>query len=409
VPNTHTLATLSCPTGHNDAVQQPSTGPVVFHDADTGLTRSILSAEDIVPLVELSPDGRSVLVRTGPDFDNGPMRIYDALSGKLRTTLPPDHLFHGEPARFSPDGRWLAYADWREKTGVRIWDTTLDREQAAPDGVMPPWAFSPDSRWLAYGVREGKHSPTRVVVWDVRSVQTVRSLPLPSGRDLSDLRFSPNGEVLVTRSEDFSKRAGPGSPPANVLYYGWEVATGRERFRRAETGLTFFPLQAPWFAIDDDRGPLRRFTFATGNECGHYDHPPVNAEMWDSGMSPDGRCLASGTYEYSRLMLWLNDNVLKRPQEQFIRERVKIADVENGRMLAILPAEFDWKRRDGGERMLFSSDSSMFGLMTDADIEIWDIPPRKPLTWFALAAAVLALPLAGLAWRRSRRLRREVA
>jgi hypothetical protein len=45
----------------------------------------------------------------------------------------------------------------------------------------------------------------------------------------------------------------------------------------------------------------------------------------------------------------------------------------------------------------------------DGQLEFWDIPPRKPLTWFALAAAVLALPLAGLAWRRSRRLRREAA
>jgi hypothetical protein len=43
------------------------------------------------------------------------------------------------------------------------------------------------------------------------------------------------------------------------------------------------------------------------------------------------------------------------------------------------------------------------------EITIWDIPRRKPLTWLALTAAVLALPLAGLAWRRSRRLRREVA
>ena len=45
----------------------------------------------------------------------------------------------------------------------------------------------------------------------------------------------------------------------------------------------------------------------------------------------------------------------------------------------------------------------------DGQLEFWDIPPRKSLTWFALSAAVLALPPAGLAWRRSRRLRRETA
>jgi hypothetical protein len=45
----------------------------------------------------------------------------------------------------------------------------------------------------------------------------------------------------------------------------------------------------------------------------------------------------------------------------------------------------------------------------DGVVDIFELPPRKPLTWFVLAAAVLALPFAGLAWRRSRRLRREVA
>jgi hypothetical protein len=42
-------------------------------------------------------------------------------------------------------------------------------------------------------------------------------------------------------------------------------------------------------------------------------------------------------------------------------------------------------------------------------VKLWHSPPRKPLSWFALPAAVLALALAGMAWRRSRRVRREVA
>ena len=36
---------------------------------------------------------------------------------------------------------------------------------------------------------------------------------------------------------------------------------------------------------------------------------------------------------------------------------------------------------------------------------VWDIPPRKSLTWFAAGAALLALPIAFLARRRVRRLR----
>jgi hypothetical protein len=37
--------------------------------------------------------------------------------------------------------------------------------------------------------------------------------------------------------------------------------------------------------------------------------------------------------------------------------------------------------------------------------EIWDVPPRKSLTWFVAGAAFLALLIALLAWRRTRKLR----
>jgi hypothetical protein len=39
------------------------------------------------------------------------------------------------------------------------------------------------------------------------------------------------------------------------------------------------------------------------------------------------------------------------------------------------------------------------------EFSIWDIPPRKSLTWFAAGAAILALPIAFVAWRRTRKLR----
>jgi len=42
---------------------------------------------------------------------------------------------------------------------------------------------------------------------------------------------------------------------------------------------------------------------------------------------------------------------------------------------------------------------------TRGGLQIWDIPPRKSLTWFAVGAALLALPIALLAWRRISNLR----
>jgi hypothetical protein len=63
-----------------------------------------------------------------------------------------------------------------------------------------------------------------------------------------------------------------------------------------------------------------------------------------------------------------------------------------------------------GDQTRFSPDGTALIVFDSRGVlRVWDFPPRKPLGWFALAAAILALPLTGLAWRRSRRLRREAA
>jgi hypothetical protein len=42
-------------------------------------------------------------------------------------------------------------------------------------------------------------------------------------------------------------------------------------------------------------------------------------------------------------------------------------------------------------------------------VEVWDIPPRKSLTWFVAGAALFALPAVVIARRRVRRFRKEAA
>jgi hypothetical protein len=58
-----------------------------------------------------------------------------------------------------------------------------------------------------------------------------------------------------------------------------------------------------------------------------------------------------------------------------------------------------------GSAPLLSPDGRTLAVQReDLAIELWDVPPRKSLTWFLAAAALLALPLAWLARRRVRRL-----
>jgi hypothetical protein len=101
---------------------------------------------------------------------------------------------------------------------------------------------------------------------------------------------------------------------------------------------------------------------------------------------------------------WLHDRFPSLPAANLQTAAVRIYDTQTGRCRAQTASAY------GRYSFLLSPNGQMLAVQRDNSIiDVFDLPPRKPLTWFALAAALLALPLAGLAWRRSRCLRRGVA
>ena len=60
-----------------------------------------------------------------------------------------------------------------------------------------------------------------------------------------------------------------------------------------------------------------------------------------------------------------------------------------------------------GDRWLTSPDGRTLAVMrSENEVQLWDVPPRKPLAWFLAGAVLLALPPALLTRWRVRRLRR---
>jgi hypothetical protein len=47
---------------------------------------------------------------------------------------------------------------------------------------------------------------------------------------------------------------------------------------------------------------------------------------------------------------------------------------------------------------------SMLVTTSGSEVLIYDIPPRRSMTWFAAGAAMLAMPIAFVAWWRGRNL-----
>jgi len=72
-----------------------------------------------------------------------------------------------------------------------------------------------------------------------------------------------------------------------------------------------------------------------------------------------------------------------------------------------MPVELDYPHTP--PQNVWSSDGKLLAISRPDSLTVWDIPPRKPLTWFAAGATLLALPTFTIACRRVRRLRRQAA
>ena len=105
-----------------------------------------------------------------------------------------------QPGSWSPDGRILAYVQWRHSTGTSIWVLDIDSHEAKPfleteyQYSFPD--FSPDGRWLAYVSDESGRSE----VWVTSFPGREQRLLVSNGGGSAPV-WSPDGHELFYRSE----------------------------------------------------------------------------------------------------------------------------------------------------------------------------------------------------------------
>jgi hypothetical protein len=121
-------------------------------------------------------------------------------------------------------------------------------------------------------------------------------------------------------------------------------------------------------------------------------------------VSPDGGAvLARRSVEpaLSALWRWLRARGVPVSVSDAPSRRARLVATDTERVLLDVA--------DTGGPYLFSSDGRLLAAQVGADVRVWDMPPRTPMTWFPAAAVLLALPVAALAHWRTRRLRRATA
>jgi WD40 repeat protein len=146
-----------------------------------------------------TPDGKRIVFQSNKE---GPPNLFwqlaDGSGGPERLTTS-EHL--QAPMSWSPDGQLLAFIEVNPTTGRDIWVQRLSDRKAQPF-VRTPFnetapRFSPDGRWLAYASDESGHDEIYV-----------QPYPGPGGKWListeggTEPAWNPNGRELFYRSGD---------------------------------------------------------------------------------------------------------------------------------------------------------------------------------------------------------------
>lgn len=160
--------------------------------------RVVLEGEGAMSPLELSADGRRILLTRYNSVADVELFVLDVASGGLTRLGPKDRKVHYAGAAFGPGGASVVTLsdDGSEVTRPVVFDLATGAMRELESGATwPAEAFdlSPDGRTIAYVVNEEGYS--KVVLRDVASGRVLPGPELPQGV-LTALKFSPDGERL---------------------------------------------------------------------------------------------------------------------------------------------------------------------------------------------------------------------
>jgi WD40 repeat protein len=380
--------------GSPGSVPDPLT-PHVW-DTERGTVRTVSSNNVFSSPQVLSWDGR--WLAAGDDPPNvRRLRVIDLDTGDENELASPVR----GPARFelasmSPDGRWLEVTEYEPKGDrtIRLWDLPARRPGPVIVAAAGPVVFSADGQRLAAWVWAADANPSTVAgvaVWETATGRELMRLPRA---DITAVKaLTPDGRTLVLEESVRSEVA-----PTNH-YVGLAVADRRVLWSVGDVH-GFFPVDDSRKLLlyrRDDTNAVYRYFFvdaATGEKLGEFD---LGNKENLSGAGPDGQTVlvfSQTPVGLNAMWWWLANHRLPGPKPA-PPNHVDLLDTATGERLHSFPTGYTAYAPDGQSLAIIPQ-------YQDGVVELWDVPPHKSLTWFAAVAAGLAVPLAALAWRRSR-------
>jgi WD40 repeat protein len=426
-------------------------GPVRLWDAATGEERpQILSADDKLSVVRLSPDGRWLAVEDG----HGEVTLWNAMTGKLRAALPrPARAGTGASRadfQFSADSRLLAYGEY-PGGGIVLWDLAAGKLRAELRDARLPVSFSPDGLTLATAAAD--KTPR---LWQVTNGQERVRLG-GSTWPVAQLTFSPDGRLLLTLgNEDVTIKAAKlwevssgrlwaelaRSPPGPTnTYYNWGVAFSRDNrilvvpgsgpplwdlstnpplslehliVRYPERNLmgitTLQPGPNPVFSPDGRWLALpgqQKGTFTILDTSTRSAQSVLSAQsngQWCGApvFSPDGEIAAvSAGYQKPAGLRGLIDRLRGRPVTQENAPTVKLFEVTTGRLLGEVPGRMLMGFAADG-RSFFTSGRAEDSADVPTTVYRWDVPSGHSFARPLMLGVLVILVWGVSRWRSAR-------
>jgi hypothetical protein len=382
-------------------------GPVQILDFGADGERGrFLTPDDVFQEVRASPDGRW-LGLTGPagrnNVNQNVLVLIDLERGR-RIDLPDAAYRPGVARRFAfvPDGLAIVYA-WRDgdNDGLRIWDLAAERMLAEIKGARPPVVVAEGGRALAFVATPQGRQVIRIA--ELPSLRTLAEVPTEDQR-VYDLNLSADGRRAAAVHYHRT-----GAVWSIQSVHCWDTATGAELIGRSNGAGIRLTADGETLVTFSVNSNLVAWDVSSGRPKWQRDLPAwTGADLREVAIEPLRGCVTLvRAHESPRDVIgsWADRAGIIWPfTRQRLRYSSELIDIESGRSVMRLPFLLD---------RAFSTPDRLIGVASRFDrpadeaalsFAVWDLPPRKPLKWFAAETAPLTLALVLLARRRVLRL-----
>jgi WD40 repeat protein len=366
----------------------------VLWDVASGLELSLFDKKRCIGPVQFSQDGNlvAVLQKTGESYS---IVVFDLPTRREKISVSHPSLSDASSFCFLPNGNTLVFTTIELenlKTCLRFWDLKTGLEIFSRPGIGFPIAFSPDGEIMVSREEVEAGIKDHVVLRSVKTGEKLATIN-PSGGPVSKVEFSPDGKFLVTECRkdigilDLLTFSRPYFPTVQL----WEVATEGLVTTQKGCGDPVFLTDGKRLAVFSFDGTWQRFQILAIPVEKQLREKEVLGIRQSNGFwipIPGSNLVAS----YKRIgpslfMKWIG-RYFSPPNNHAWVSDVELKDLRTGRHEAhIVQAQAVGQLRVSPDGKAIATEAYEGETAT---IQLWHVPPRKPLWW---TISLLAVPV----------------